>query len=161
MKAVIRLRILELYTIPDFEFVQPVWMDFEDVFGRMAGDIGGMPSACQDGIHDHIFGVDPDDRQIYEDEQHVDGGIEATVTPLDKNQTFARSEAGAKHEAAQAAEETLTVDRLQRRGQGLVFIFDVDDIHITNNGADGSRPVQVGFGSSVFLFVEHIINAAQ
>lgn len=137
--------------IPDFEFVQPVWMDFQDVFGRLAGDVGGMPSACQDGIHDDIFGVDPDDRQIHEDEQHVDGGVEAAVTPLDNNQTFARSEAGAEHEAAQAAEETITVDRLQRCGQRLVFIFDMDDIHKIDNGAT-VRPVQVGFGLKRFSF---------
>jgi hypothetical protein len=142
---------LELYMIPDFEFIQPIGMDLKDVFCSLAGSIGGTPSARQDGIHDDIFGVDPDHCQVHEDEQHVDGGVEAAVTPLDENQTFARSEAGAKHEAAQAAEETIAVDRLQRRGQGLVFVSNADGFHINKETGRRFAPFKLGMAQAFFF----------
>ena len=86
--------------IPDFEFVQPTRVDFQDVFCCLAGSVGGTPSARQDGIHDDIFGVDPDHCQVHEDEQHVDGGVEATVALLDKEQAFFWCKVGAEHQAA-------------------------------------------------------------
>ena len=129
MKTAILLNILELYMIPNFEFVQSSRMDLQDIFRRLAGDVSGNPGTRQNGIHNHISGVDPDDRQVREDKQHMDGSVNAAVTPFDKKQTFVGGKTGTEHQTAQTAKETVTVDSSQRRGKNLVFIFDANGFH--------------------------------
>jgi hypothetical protein len=68
MQATILLCILELYTIPDFEFVYPVRVDFQDISGWFVWSVSWPPGACQDCIHDNLLGIYPDDCQVHENE---------------------------------------------------------------------------------------------
>jgi len=88
MQATILLGILKLYTIPNFEFIQPARVDFQDIPGWLVRNVGWPPGARQDGIHDNSLGIDPDDRQVHENEQHVDGSIDTTVAGLDEQQAL-------------------------------------------------------------------------
>ena len=110
MQATILLCILELYTIPDFEFVQTVRVDFQDISGWLVWSVDWPPGARQDGIHDNLLGIYPDDRQVHENEKHVDGSFETALACLDEQQTFIWREAGTEHQAAQTAQETVTVE---------------------------------------------------
>jgi hypothetical protein len=114
MQARILLRILELDDIPNFEFVQPLRVDFQDVPGWLARSIGWMPGARKDGVHDNLLGIDPDDGQVHENEKHVDGSIETTVARFDQQQTFVCVEAGTEHQATQTAHETVAEGDIQR-----------------------------------------------
>jgi hypothetical protein len=61
-------------------------MDFQDVFGRLVWCVYRSPGTRQDQIHYHLPGIDPDDGQVHENKQHVDGGIETTFPRFNKQQ---------------------------------------------------------------------------
>ena len=86
MKAAIRLHIVELDLIPNGEFVQPAGVDLQDVPGWLVWSVGRSPGARQDGIHDNLLGIDPDDGQVHENEEHVDGSIETIIACFNKQQ---------------------------------------------------------------------------
>ena len=108
-QAAILLFILEFNKVPGFELVQPLRVNFKDVSGWMAGSVSRSPGARQDGIHHDLLGVYPDHSQIHKNKKHMDGGIETAVTRLDKHNASFGSEAGTKHQAPQAAQETVAI----------------------------------------------------
>jgi hypothetical protein len=74
--------------IPDFKFIQPVRVDFQDISGWLVWSVSWPPGARQDGIHDNLFGINPDNSQVHENEQHVDGSFETALARLDEQQAF-------------------------------------------------------------------------
>ena len=107
--AVILLGIVKLDKVPDLEFGQPVGVDLKDIPGWLARSIGWSPGSCQDGVYNNILGIDPDDRQVYENKQHMDGRFKTGVACFNKQQAFIGGEAGTEHQATQTAEETVAV----------------------------------------------------
>jgi hypothetical protein len=93
MQARILLRILELNDIPNFEFIQSLRADFKGIPGWLARDINWVPGARQDGIHDNLLGIDPDDSQVHENKKHVDGSVETGVAALHQQQALVCGEA--------------------------------------------------------------------
>jgi hypothetical protein len=110
IQTTILLYIYKLYVIPDFEFIQPVRVDFQDISGRLARSVSWPPCTRKDSIHDNLFGIDPEDRQVHENEQHVDGSVETALTRLDEQQASIQRKAGTKHQAAQPAQKTVTIE---------------------------------------------------
>lgn len=96
--------------VPDFEFVKPVRVDFQNISGWLAGSICWSPGTCQDGIHNYLIGTYPYDRQVHEDEQHVYCSIELALVSFNEKQAIIWGEAGTEHQAAQTAQETVTVE---------------------------------------------------
>ena len=78
------LGIIPRYLMTDFEIIQAVWVNFENIFGSLFRDVGGVPAACQDFINHSHVGIDPDHSQIEPDEEHVNGRIDAAIMSLDQ-----------------------------------------------------------------------------
>ena len=104
-----RLFIDESYLIPDFEIRYPLGVNFKDVFCGTLREVGQMPGFGMDGVNDDVICVDPDDRQVCEDGQHVDGCVQAALPSLDKEQALVRRDAAAEGQAAQPAEEAFAI----------------------------------------------------
>ena len=109
MQAAILLCILELYMVPDFEFIKPGRVDLQDIPSWTVRRVGRPPGARQDSIHHNLFGIDPNNCQVHENEQHVDGRFEPALARLDEQQTLIWWEVRTEHQAAQATKETFTV----------------------------------------------------
>jgi len=86
--------------IPDFDFIQSGWGNFQDIPGRLTGNICQAPGARQDRINDNLFGIDPDDAKIHENEHHMDGSVKPAVARLNQHQAFIRIKAGTERQAA-------------------------------------------------------------
>jgi hypothetical protein len=96
---------VKVNSVSQFKFAHPVWMNFEYVTRGLRGSIKWPPRFCQHSINDFVFGVDPDDRQISPDEHHVNGCVDAAISPFDEQQTFVWMQAVAKSEPAQFAQK--------------------------------------------------------
>ncbi len=88
MKARILLCISELYPIPGFELAEPGLGGFPGYIWLAGLEHKQAPGARQDGIHDNLLGIDPDDGQVHErrNEEHVDGSIETIIACFNKQQ---------------------------------------------------------------------------
>jgi hypothetical protein len=74
----------------------------------------------------------------------VDGSIQATVTRFNQQQALIRGNAGAKHKAAQPAQETVAVQGVQGPRERVGFIFEADFVHGNMKTGRFMRPVPVG-----------------
>jgi hypothetical protein len=108
--------------VADRKFIQTIGVGLKNVAGRRTRSVGRSPGARQDFIHDQTLGIDPDHCQVHEYEQHVNGRVKATIAGLDQEETMLRIQPGAEHEAAQAAQETLTIFYLERGKQRFILI---------------------------------------
>ena len=104
-----RLFIDESYLIPDFEIRYPLGVNFKDVFCGTLREVSKMPGFGVEGVNDGVIRVDPDDRQVCEDGQHVNGCVQAALPSLDEEQALVRRETMAKGQSAQATEETFAI----------------------------------------------------
>jgi hypothetical protein len=78
----IRLRIPELYLIPDAKLRQSIRVDFKDESGWLAGCIKRSPSPRQLRIHHYSLRIDPDDSQVHKNKKHMDGCIDPALVYL-------------------------------------------------------------------------------
>jgi hypothetical protein len=128
-QAIVFLIISELNPFADLEFIQSIRVNLQDVSGWLVGCIHRTPGACQDAIHDAVFGIDPDDRQVHKNKEHMDGSIEPAVARLNQEQTLLMCQSGTEHQAPQPAKETIAIGCVDWRCESSVFIFDVDYFH--------------------------------
>jgi len=84
-------------------------VDLQDKARALARRIEGTPGFCQNSIHNNHPGIDPNNRQVHENEEHVDGRIDPVVIFLDEQDPAAMIQPGAEHQAQQAALETCAI----------------------------------------------------
>jgi hypothetical protein len=96
---------LEAQSVSDFYISEDARWPFKDILRRTARDANGTKRARQTRINDVIILVKPYHGDREEDEEHVDGGVDAILPAADQQDAFVLPQGATERQPAQPTEK--------------------------------------------------------